>query len=339
MTQSGGSAVAVRAEADGRPEARRIVLRDFAWVTWRQHRALLVTSGVAAAVLVVTLLALAGGVAAATGCPPDAPDGCAARTPWSVTAAEALLRITTLGVPPLVGAFWGAPLVSREYELGTHVLAWGQDVSPTRWFVAKTSVLAAGAAAIAALLAVATARLSDTLLDYGGGGAFASGFATLPFESSSLLLVAYCVTAFAVGAAMGTITRRVLPSIAATVAVVAAARAVVAVFLRPRFMAPANVSAPMGDVNPAVPRNALVLVENAWTTGDGTAAEFPRDCLGSAAWETCLQAHGIVGRITIFQPPSRLVTFQWLEATVFVALGLAVLLSAYWVLRRRTFAR
>jgi len=31
-------------------------------------------------------------------------------------------------VPALVGAFWGAPLIARELETGTHRLVWNQSV-------------------------------------------------------------------------------------------------------------------------------------------------------------------------------------------------------------------
>ena len=35
-------------------------------------------------------------------------------------------------VPALVGAFWGAPLISREIENGTYRLVWTQSVTRTR---------------------------------------------------------------------------------------------------------------------------------------------------------------------------------------------------------------
>ena len=33
--------------------------------------------------------------------------------------------------------FWGAPLVARELEAGTHRLIWNQSVTRTRWLVTK----------------------------------------------------------------------------------------------------------------------------------------------------------------------------------------------------------
>jgi hypothetical protein len=36
----------------------------------------------------------------------------------------------TMAVPLLFGLFWGAPLLAREFEDGTHNLAWTQGVTP-----------------------------------------------------------------------------------------------------------------------------------------------------------------------------------------------------------------
>jgi ABC-type nitrate/sulfonate/bicarbonate transport system ATPase subunit len=41
----------------------------------------------------------------------------------------------------VIAAFWAAPLVSREYEQGTHLLAWSQDVAPSRWLAGKATAL------------------------------------------------------------------------------------------------------------------------------------------------------------------------------------------------------
>src|SRR5262245_11880941 len=44
-------------------------------------------------------------------------------------------------VPALIGAFWGAPLVARELETGTHRLVWNQSVPRRRWLAVKLTVL------------------------------------------------------------------------------------------------------------------------------------------------------------------------------------------------------
>jgi hypothetical protein len=43
------------------------------------------------------------------------------------------LVAATMGIPLLFGVFWGAPLLAREFEDGTHNLAWTQGVTRRRW--------------------------------------------------------------------------------------------------------------------------------------------------------------------------------------------------------------
>ena len=62
-------------------------------------------------------------------------------------ALNFLLRIA----PAILGVFWGAPLVAREFEAGTYRLAWTQSVSRSRWLLTKlaigalATIIAAGA--------------------------------------------------------------------------------------------------------------------------------------------------------------------------------------------------
>jgi ABC-type transport system involved in multi-copper enzyme maturation permease subunit len=48
---------------------------------------------------------------------------------------QVFLDFLVLAVPLLIGMFWGAPLISREFEAGTFRLAWTQGVTRTRWLV------------------------------------------------------------------------------------------------------------------------------------------------------------------------------------------------------------
>ena len=38
--------------------------------------------------------------------------------------------VVILVAPVVIGIFWGAPLIAREYETGTYHLAWNQSISP-----------------------------------------------------------------------------------------------------------------------------------------------------------------------------------------------------------------
>jgi hypothetical protein len=52
-------------------------------------------------------------------------------------------------LPMLAGMFWGAPLLAREYEQGTDILAWTQTVSRRRWLAVKLTAFTAAAIAAA----------------------------------------------------------------------------------------------------------------------------------------------------------------------------------------------
>lgn len=65
--------------------------------------------------------------------------------------------------------FWAAPLVSGEYEAGTHRLAWTQSVSPLRWISIKIALVFGFAAGFAVVLGVLATWTLDPLTDAFGG--------------------------------------------------------------------------------------------------------------------------------------------------------------------------
>jgi ABC-type transport system involved in multi-copper enzyme maturation permease subunit len=59
-------------------------------------------------------------------------------------------------VPALIGLFWGAPLVSREFEAGTFRLAWNQSVPRVRWIAVKLGLVGLAAMGTTGLLSLLT---------------------------------------------------------------------------------------------------------------------------------------------------------------------------------------
>ena len=57
-------------------------------------------------------------------------------------------------LPLLLGLFFGAPLVAREVEHGTHRLVWTQGVTRRRWALVKIGVVGTSAVAMAAAYAL-----------------------------------------------------------------------------------------------------------------------------------------------------------------------------------------
>ena len=48
--------------------------------------------------------------------------------------------MAVLIAPAIVGIFWGAPLIARELETGTHRLVWNQTVTRTGWLATKLAL-------------------------------------------------------------------------------------------------------------------------------------------------------------------------------------------------------
>lgn len=193
------------------------------WTIWRQHRAeafvgVAILGGLAAAMLVVG--SIARDRARALGVP-----GC------SGDCGDALGRlhddfhtippfITALVAVPLVaGMFWAAPLVSREYEAGTHRLAWTQSVSPRRWITTKIALIF-GAVAVAALTLGGLATWTLDPLNPAFGGRYNSTW----YEIQGVVPVANILFALATGVAASALIRRTIPAMAITLVVYAAAR-------------------------------------------------------------------------------------------------------------------
>ena len=57
-------------------------------------------------------------------------------------------------VPAIIGIFWGAPLVARELETGTHRLVWTQSVTRTRWIAVKLGLVGLASMAVAGLFSL-----------------------------------------------------------------------------------------------------------------------------------------------------------------------------------------
>ena len=114
------------------------------WLTWRQFRGGAVMMAAALAVLAVILGFTGPGLA------DDYSTGIAACTAQSGGCSDfvdrfvndnqvPLLAVTAvvLVLPALIGVFWGAPLIARELEAGTHRLVWNQSITRTRWLAVK----------------------------------------------------------------------------------------------------------------------------------------------------------------------------------------------------------
>ena len=129
--------------------------------------------------------------------------------------ASNLLHPLVIAVPCVLGMFWGAPLVAREFETGTYRLAWTQGSTRTRWLAVKLALVGAASMAVAGLLSLIVTWWSGPIAAAQAGARIDPGI----FSESGIAPVGYAAFAFAFGVTAGLLIRRTLPAIAVTLAI------------------------------------------------------------------------------------------------------------------------
>ena len=120
----------------------------------------------------------------------------------------ALLAVTGLlmVLPGAVGLFWGAPLIAREFETGTHRLAWNQSVTRPRWLMVKLAVVGLAATLVAAAGTLLVTWWASALDEVGD----LARIEPLLFAARGIAPVGYAAFAFALGVTVGLVVRRAL---------------------------------------------------------------------------------------------------------------------------------
>ncbi|MET8154721.1 hypothetical protein ABZT47_00020 [Sphaerisporangium sp. NPDC005289] len=304
------------------------------WVTWRQHRAqILVTAGFLALLGALLLgSAVEAGRYVAEHAPPGCPGPAVACGDLAVAlgrrydAVYSVFGWMPLVLPALIGAFWGAPLLGREYERGTHRLAWTQSVPVWRWLAVKLSVLG-GAVVAGGLLLSLMVSLWRPVFRTGVDSTFGN---IGVFNMVGVEPAAWWLYAFALGTAAGTLFRRTLPAMALVVAGVA-----VTMFtlfqLSDHYAEPARAELSGTVLEDPDAR----LVSAAWVRPSGREVAEPSDSgcprrvdaghssKNAEAWQACLFRKGYRYAV-YYHPASRFWRFQWTEGGI-LALASAAL--------------
>jgi hypothetical protein len=343
------------------------------WLTWRQFRGGAVMMAAALAVL-AGILALTGpsladdysaGIAAcsAQGSCLDFVDGFLRDHMLSHLAVTAVVLI----LPALVGIFWGAPLIARELEAGTHRLVWNQSITRSRWLAVKVGLtgLAAMTATGLGSLAVTwwSSPIDKTAIQF-------PRMAPLLFASRGIAPIGYAAFAFALGVTVGMLVRRIVPAMAITLAIFVVAQIAMPLLVRPHLMAPTRSSVAITESNfdhfgwgsdntvqvrsDAGPAGAWVLSSHtvdpsgnaidqiSVTSPSGPcAAPTPTDGppeAGSAGERItqCLAELERLGyrQVATYHAASRFWPFQWIETGIYLALALALAGFCFWRLHR-----
>ena len=209
------------------------------WASWRQFR---VHAAVAAAALVVISIVLVMTGTHLAHLYDTTVANCQAQSDCTVAkralvgtyrplqnAASALL----ITVPALLGIFWGAPLVAREFEMGTWRLAWTQGTSRSRWLGIRLTMIGFACVAVGGLLSLLVTWWFSPIDKVN-----MNRLVPAVFDERGIVAVGYTLFAFAVGVTAGLLTRRTLPAMISTLAVFIGARLAIASWVRPHFMAP-----------------------------------------------------------------------------------------------------
>ena len=278
------------------------------WLTWRQFRvnAVVVSGGLLAiaATLLLTGPHLADVYHEDAGTFLD----------W-LTSQRLENSVYVLGIaagyvlPAVVGAFWGAPMIARELEAGTHRLVWSQTVTRYRWLATKLGVGLLGAVTASGILGLAAtwwAHPIDKAVNARTESDVSSVF-QLPrlvpelFASRGVAPIGYAALAFVLGVLAGAVIKRTVPAMAVTLAAYVVIQVVMATMVRPHLVAsvesttviaPGSIHGIMGrgpdgpieqlDVGSAQPGAWVLANETINAKGDAAQSfdKWVTDCLG-----------------------------------------------------------
>ncbi|GLW73059.1 transporter [Kitasatospora phosalacinea] len=334
------------------------------WLTWRQHRAQFLTAAallaLAAAYLLVDGLRLRHEI---HGLPTDCGiDRCfdleqvitGRRNAYLAAGALVLLA------PALIGAFWGAPLIARELETGTHRTVWNQSVPRGRWLAAKLLLTTAAAVLTTGLLSLLVTWYAAPFDRFDH-----DRFQPLLFDLRGLVPLGYAAFAVALGACTGLFLRRTLAAMAVTLAVFTAVQVLVPLAVRPHLQQPvhelvalgkgptrhgsfAGFDTPGGRLGPDSRMIAVLDVPDGWVLS-GHTPQPARDATGRVLTLASLPCPSsgplppdgsCVARADLYvavdyQPADRYWTFQLAETGLYAALAAALAALTSWGLRRR----
>jgi hypothetical protein len=343
------TALTMPARSEGHARLRPLPWRRMAWVTWRQHRfalaGVVVLLGGLAVYLWLTGLQIHHAYAAAANCHPASSAACGSLVGFflsSYTGTSQSIVALLQVVPPLIGAFVGAPVLARELETGTFRYAWTLGFGRWRWTLAELVPLAIAVAAVAGAFSV--------LFSWYYQPFFANQFhppvvplATTVFDLRGVAFAAWTLAAFAIGALAGMLIRRVVPAIAATLAAYAGLAFVVGWFLRQHYLTPLT-------VRNVSPDSSAWIISQWWTKGGQPVSQ---STLANVLQQGAPQLAGGKGGIpqsatvnqyliqhgytlwTTYQPGSRFWPFQWIEGGWLLALSVLLIAATVWLVRRR----
>jgi hypothetical protein len=328
------------------------------WLTWRQFRTQ--AAAVYGAIAVFTALLAATGPQLARQYRTD-PGSFLHDISGTYRALYVLGILMVLAVPVLIGLFWGAPLVTRELDAGTHRLIWTQTTR-TRWLLAKLGLTGLAAVAAGGLLSLAVtwwaSPIDTAIADVRGlpapGLLVFTRLSREIFDSRGIAPLGYAAFAFVLGVTIGVVVRRLLPAMAIFLVIFAVTQVVMSVAVRPSLSNPDHVTTTITDANLMslnIAGSLTVIIDKpgAWISSQHTvnAAGQPvrppswlTNCMLQAgagqADGACLARFSRLGfrQEVTYEPASRFWELQRDETVIYLLLAIALAGLCTWRVRR-----
>jgi hypothetical protein len=279
------------------------------WLAWRQFR--LQAIGAAAVVTLLSGLFLATGPHLAHLYATSGAASChsSSSCPALVTrffsdvklndAAVPLLFFVGFGalilLPAVIGAFWGAPLITREVESGSFKLTWNQGVTRTRWMAVKLGLVGLVAMATAGLLSLAFTWWVSPVDEAGGfpdNLGHWSRLSPLMFADRGIAPIGWAALAFVVGVTAAVLIRRTLPAMVITLVVVVALQILWPGLIRSHLLTPRRTATPV----------AARVLSDALMTGAGEMLMPTSQPSLSGAWIVANTTITPAGRVFVLPP-------------------------------------
>ncbi len=338
------------------------------WFAWRQHRKQFLVVGIILALYAALLIPTGlhfwhtyqSAVASCAQNPANPSCTDLSGSLFQPTIDQALLHLAPLAIlllPLILGLFWGAPLLSKEYTEGTDKLVWTQSVSRRKWLTIKlTWILVATAIFMGAFTALATwwAHTSNSL----EMNRFDSGV----FFEQGIVPVTYGIFAVALGTMFGAWFRKTMIALGVTLGLyIGFAFITVPLMIRPHYMAPVAVTTPMGPgFSDNIPQGAWVLTrgmedQNGRVIGD-VFTSAPPQCQQVIQQNQVTDNNGRVGikikggsgnpidaclnkagwhLVATYQPSYRYWDFQYIESGISLSLSAVAVAATYWLVLKR----
>ena len=322
-------------------------LIDLVWLTWRQHRAVIIAGLTLAAVLTGAVLYLAARITTInhecgnTACPGGSAQAASLTGTFGLSELSNYLSIVVMFLPLLAGVFLGIPLVAREHEQRTLLLAWSQDITPQRWVWTKLALLGALTAAVGAAVSAAAGQLADAISTATGHSLFYGS----AFLVTGMVPLAQSVVWFIAGVAIGAAYRRTLPAI--FTALVAYVGLYFLVQWRyPTFMTPLTALVPItGDgqsLTAQLGTNILTIDQNAIYNASGHAVSQVTSLCSSGPGDAttsnqCLAQHHFKTLLS-YQPGARIPDFHLILIGGYLSLGIIAGAVVWWLVRRTSIS-